>query len=227
MTRDSVNVRVLLLLLVLVVFGACARSAPVAQPGLDAVLGPGPMLSPETIGEQFLWRQRVTASWGDRVESFDAVLQMHDEQLVLMGLGPMGRPGFIVTLTEAGVTFENRSGRSLPFPAEHIMADVQKVFYPWLPPAAASFSGTRTGAFETLMISETYADGRLITRDFQRSDAIDRGTLRVRYEGWVPGLSAPQRADVNNAWFGYELEIITAQQQRLPSQTRESDVANR
>ncbi len=227
MIRDAATVRLLLLLPVLVLLSACARSATVALPGAGAVLGPGPMLSPKAIGEQFLWRQRVTASWGDRSESFDAVLQMHDEQLMLMGLGPMGRPGFIATLTEAGVTFENRSARSLPFPAEHIMADVQKVFYPWLPPVAASYSGTRTGAYEGLMISETYAEGRLVTRDFRRSDAIDRGELHVRYEGWVPGFSAPQRAELNNAWFGYELTIITVEQQRLPARTRESDVASR
>jgi hypothetical protein len=227
LTRDAVTVRLLLLVPVLVVLGACARSTSIALPGPGAVLGPGPMLSPKAIGEQFLWRQRVTASWGDRSESFDAVLQMHDEQLLLMGLGPMGRPGFIATLTEAGVTFENRSGRSLPFPAEHIMADVQKVFYPWLPPVAASYSGTRAGAHESLMISETYTEGRLVARDFQRSDAIDRGEIRVRYEGWVPGLSAPQRAVLNNAWFGYELTIVTVEQQRLPAQTKESDVASR
>lgn len=185
------------------------------------------MLSPTAIGQEFLWRQRVTASWGDRVESFDAVLQMHDEQLMLMGLGPMGRPGFIAGLTASGVTFENRSGRSLPFPAEHIMADVQKVFYPWLSPVDAGFSGTREGAYESLMIREIYTDGRLDMRTFQRSDAIDRGELRVRYEGWLPGVSAPQRAVLNNAWFGYELTIITVEQQSLSAQTRASGAASR
>ena len=110
--------------------GACMRNAPTAQPGPGAGIGPGPMLVPTAIAERFLWRQRVTASWGDRSETFDAVLQMDGEELILMGLGPMGRPGFIATLGASGLRFENRSGRSLPIAAEHILADVQKVFYP-------------------------------------------------------------------------------------------------
>lgn len=220
-------VGVLLLASALLGLGACARTAHPAQTGSGMALGPGPMLLPTAIAEQFIWRQRVTASWGDRSESFDAVLQMHDEELMLMGLGPMGRPGFIATLTTSGVTFENRSGRSLPFPVEHIMADVQKVFYPWLPAVPSGFSGTRAGDHESLAIRETYADGRLLTRTFQRSDAIDRGELRVRYEGWLPGHSAPQRAVLNNTWFGYELTIVTVEQQRLPDQAIASGEAGR
>ncbi len=176
------------------------------------------MLAPTAIAERFVWRQRVVASWGDRSESFDAVLQMDGEALILIGLGPLGRAGFIATLSASGVRFENRSGRSLPFAPEHIMADVQKVFYPWLPPVLAGFTGTRAGEHETLMISETYADGRLVSRSFRRSDAVDRGELRVHYEGWLPGRSAPQRATLDNAWFGYELTIVTVEQQRLPNQ---------
>ncbi|MGB3052069.1 MAG: DUF3261 domain-containing protein [Polyangiales bacterium] len=185
------------------------------------------MLLPTAIGEQFLWRQHVTASWSDGSESFDAVLQMHGEELMLMGLGPMGRPGFIATLTTSGVTFENRSGRSLPFAPEHILADVQKVFYPWLGPVPAGFSGTRTGEHKSLMISETYAGGRLLTRVFERSDAVERGELRIRYEGWLPGLSAPQRAVLDNVWFGYELTIVTVEQHRLPDQELASGEASR
>ena len=203
--------------------GSCARDAQTAQPVPSAGIGPGPMLMPTAIVERFLWRQRVTASWGDNSESFDAVLQMDGEELILMGLGPMGRPGFIATLSESGLRFENRSGRSLPFAAEHIMADVQKVFYPWLPPVPEGFTGTRVGEHESLIISETYAGGLLHTRAFQRSDALDRGELRVRYEGWQPGLPAPLRATVDNAWFGYELTIFTVEQQSLPDQAIASD----
>lgn len=207
--------------------GACARNPQTAQPGPGAGIGPGPMLAPTAIAERFLWRQRVTASWGDGSESFDAVLQMDGEELILMGLGPMGRPGFIATLGASGLRFENRSGRSLPFAAEHIMADVQKAFYPWLPPVPEGFTGTRVGEHESLMITEIYTSGRLRTRAFQRSDALDRGELRVRYEGWQPGLPAPQRATLDNAWFGYELTILTVEQQSLPDLAIASDESSR
>jgi len=217
----------LLLVSLLLTLGACARNAQTRAPNSGLGIGPGPMLAPTAIAERFLWRQRVTASWDDHSESFDAVLQMDGEELILMGLGPMGRPGFIATLSASGVSFENRSGRCLPFAPDHIMADVQKVYYPWLSTVSEGFTGTRAGEYESLQISETYAEGRLVMRTFQRSDAADRGELRVRYEGWQPGRTAPQRASLDNAWFGYELTIVTVEQQRLPEEAIASGESSR
>jgi hypothetical protein len=139
----------------------------------------------------------------------------------------MGSPAFMVALSESGITVENRTGRRMPFAAEHIIADIQKVYYPWLPPVADSFTGTQRGAYEILAISETYADGRPLTRAFRRSDAPDRGELTVTYKGWRSGLVAPARAELSNAWFGYQLTIVTVEQQRLPLSAEVSDEAIR
>ena len=227
MTRNAPTARLPIVLTCLLLLGACARTFTTAHPEAGSALGPGPLLPPSAMGEPFLWRQHVTATWEDRSESFDAVLQMHDGRLVLLGLGPMGSPAFMVSLSESGVTVENRTGRRMPFRAEHIIADIQKVFYPWLPPVAESFAGTRCGAYENLAISETYADGRRLTRAFRRSDAPDRGELTVTYEGWRSGLMAPERAELINAWFGYQLTIVTVEQQRLPASAEVSDEAIR
>lgn len=200
----------------LLLLGGCAREASTTPSEAETGLGAGPILEPAAIGEPFLWRQRVTASWGERRESFDAVLQMHDDELTLVGLGPMGRPGFVVSLGAAGVSFENRSNRRVPFDPEHIIADVQKVFYPWMPKPAERFSGTRASGHGVLTVSETHVEGRLRSRAFTRSDAAERGELRVTYEEWEPGLRAPSRAVLDNPWFGYELTIVTVEQQTLP-----------
>ncbi|MGB8331395.1 MAG: DUF3261 domain-containing protein [Polyangiales bacterium] len=226
MIRYAPSARLSIVLTCLLLLGACARKLTTAHPDAGSALGPGPLLPPSAIGEQFLWRQHVTATWEDRSESFDAVLQMHDGRLVLLGLGPMGSPAFMVALSESGVTVENRTGRRMPFPAEHIIADIQKVFYPWLPPVADGFTGTRSGAYENLAISETYAGGRRLTRAFRRDDASNRGELTVTYEGWRSGLLAPERAELINAWFGYQLTIVTVEQQRLPVSAGVSDEAN-
>lgn len=211
----------------LLLLGACTREASTTPAEPENGVGAGPILAPAAIGEPFLWRQRVTASWGDRSESFDAVLQMHDDELTLLGLGPMGRPGFVVTLTAAGVSFENRSSRRLPFDPEHIIADVQKVFYPWMPPPTEGFSGTRASEHGVLMVSETHVEGRLRDRTFTRSDAADRGELRVSYEQWDPALRAPNRAVLDNPWFGYQLTIVTVEQQSLPARAAGSVEAAR
>ena len=215
--------RLWMVLACLPLLGACARAVTTANPEARAELAPDPLLPPVAIGEQFLWRQRVTATWEDRSESFDAVLQMHEGRLVLLGLGPMGSAAFVVALSDSGVTVENRTGRRIPFPAEHVIADIQKVFYPWLPPVSPGFTGTRTGIYENLTICETYEDGRRRTRTFWRADAADRGELRVTYEGWTSGLSAPERAELINGWFGYRLTIVTVEQQRLPGSAEISD----
>ncbi|MGB8222012.1 MAG: DUF3261 domain-containing protein [Polyangiales bacterium] len=225
--RNAPTARLSIVLTSLLLLAACAHELTTAEPNAAAALDPGPLLPASAIGEEFLWRQHVTATWEDRSESFDAVLQMHDGRLVLLGLGPMGSPAFVVALSESGVTVENRTGRPMPFPAEHIIADIQKVFYPWLPPVAESFTGTRCGAYENLAISETYADGRRLTRAFRRSDAPERGELAVTYEGWRSGLVAPERAELVNAWFGYQLTIVTVEQQRLPVSAEVSDEAIR
>lgn len=196
-------------------FTACARAVPAETVAEGDALGPGPMLPPAAIGEEFLWRQRVTATWDDGSESFDAVLQVHQGRLTLMGLGPMGRPGFIATLTDSGVTFENRTGRTLPFAPEHILGDVQRAYYPWLARPAPGFTGARTGRYQVLTISETYERGRLRSRSFTRSDAPDRGVLRVQYGDWGDDLSAARRVILDNAWFGYRLTILTVDQERL------------
>lgn len=221
------HVRRLLRLGVLLLLAGCIRGESSATSEPATGLSPGPLLEPASIGEPFFWLQRVTATWADRSESFDAVLQLHDDELMLLGLGPMGRPGFIVTLSADGVAFENRSGRRVPFDPEHIIADVQKVFYPWMPEPPAEFSGTRALVHGILTITETHVDGRLRGRTFERSDARERGALRVIYGDWDPSARAPSRAVLDNPWFGYELTIVTVEQRSLPIEAAGSAAAAR
>ncbi len=202
----------------LLMLGGCSKqnqatTHAIMRPTLD----PGPLLAPDTLKIEFVWRQRVTASWDTQRQSFDAVLQLRDGTLSLIGLAPIGPPGFIVSLSKQGLDFQNRSDRRLPFPPEYIIADVQRAFFPWLaPPGEDEFTGTQQGDYGVLGVRETYVGGVMHERTFTRSDAPARGTLRVVYEDWHRGEDAARRVQLTNDWFGYTLEIVTVDQQRLP-----------
>ncbi|MFW6051022.1 MAG: DUF3261 domain-containing protein [Myxococcota bacterium] len=176
---------------------------------------PGPLLPPDALPFDFQWRQRVTASWEDGSEGFEAVLQKREGELSLVGLTPMGTPAFVLSLSPAGVTFDNRTGRELPFPPAFVVADVQRVFYPWLPPAPEGLTGAREDVVRGVRVRERYRDGELVRRAFVRPDDPERRAVHVGYGPTPPGADAPSRVVLDNGWFGYRLVIETLDQQRL------------
>lgn len=203
----------------LMMSGCSKQSRSTTQVMMRPTLDPGPLLRADTAKTEFVWRQRVTARWDTQRQSFDAVLQLRGGTLSLIGLAPMGPPGFVVSLSSEGLDFQNRSDRRLPFPPEYIIADVQRAFFPWLaPPSEDEFTGTQQGHYDVLAIGETFVRGVMRERTFTRSDAPARGTLRVVYQDWRRGEDTARRVLLTNDWFGYTLEIITVDQQRLPPQ---------
>lgn len=179
-----------------------------------ATLGPGPIRPPDALPYSFQWRQRVTAKWPTGTQAFDAVLIKQKGELRMVGLSPMGVPGFVITLQRDGsVQFENRTRREPTFQPEFILADVQRVFFPWLPGDAPE--GEREGQVEILRVSETHEAGRLMTREFVRDDAPDRGTVRITYSDWPSEGDAPKKVELVSEWFGYSLTIETLEQSRL------------
>jgi hypothetical protein len=192
---------------------ACA-TAP--QPGADpkATEYPGTLLTPASIGPDFQWQQRVTARWESRERGFDAVLSKADDELLLLGLGPMKTPAFIVRLSDGEVEFENRTPKELPFDPRYMILDVQRVYYPWIP-GEPLVTGERSHVTGGERVDERWLDGRLVERRFVREDGQPPGEITIRYEGWEDDLDAPRRATLDNGWLGYSLVIDTVVQQRL------------
>ncbi len=160
-------------------------------------------------------QQRVTIRWGDNEQSFDAVLQKRGDELLLLGLGPMNRVGFVLTLDDGGVHFENRSGRDLAFEPERILADVQRVFYPWITSEPPCVDCERYVTRPGLAISERIGSAYLEERRFEDLGESKRGTIIVRYDDWMDRGSIPGRAVLTNDWYGYELRIVTKSIERL------------
>ena len=184
----------------------------------ETVLPPAPVRPASLIDYDFMWRQEVTADWGERSQSFEAVLQKVGSQLSLVGLSPAGRPGFQLVQENNSISFENLSNREFPFEPAYILADIQCAFFPWVtnPP----HDGQAQVSIDGFNLVEVRSAGLPITRTFTRDDAQDAGTLVVNYV-WradsaanEPG-DAPFQVSIVSEWYGYTLIIRTLEQTRL------------
>jgi len=204
----------------------CRNRGPTEEPGdpeAPRPTYPGPMLDPRSLGEDFQWRQRVTARWGEQggqergERSFEAVLSKSDDMLILLGLSPVGMPGFVLRLQSGEVTFENHGAEPLPFPPEYMVLDVERAYFPWFPadaPLPAQGEPRVTSAHGE-RITESWEQERLSRRTFERLDGQPPGTITVSYSGWSEGQRAPAVTELENGWFGYALQIETLEQLNL------------
>lgn len=191
----------------------CQPTTPAPQ--RPAAFYPGELLQPASFGPNFQWRQRITATWKDGARSFDAVLAKDGNQLQLLGLSPMGMPGFVLRLEGSELHFENNTEQSVPFEPRNILLDVQRTFFPWFAEPGPA-TGTRRVERAGEHIEERWSGGSLIERRFRRLDGNPSGEIVVEYKGWGVGEDAPKQARLSNGWFAYTLTIDTLEQQRLP-----------
>lgn len=176
---------------------------------------PAPLLPVSAFAHDVQWRQRVTAAWPTGSHSFDAVLQKRHGELLLLGLSPLGLPGFVLRLHENGaIDVENRSGRELPFEPRYVMADVERVFFPWLPEPAPR-AGERSGTVSGMKVDERYENGRLVARSFERQTRAGLERVEITYSGWQADKDAPAHATLHNLALDYRLTIDTLEQSRL------------
>ncbi|MET0388827.1 MAG: DUF3261 domain-containing protein [Polyangiales bacterium] len=191
-----------------------------AQPRPDAHVrvAPAGLLPPNVLGYDFQWQQRVTARWPTGRQGFDAVLQKRGAELMMVGLSPLGLPGFVLSLRESGeIEVVNRTGRKLPFEPRYVIADIQRTFFPWLPPPpAAGYSGELSGQVGDQHVVDVYGRGLLVARRFERPTAQGLERVEITYHGHRPAHDAPKRAVLKNKLLGYVLTIDTVQQARLP-----------
>jgi hypothetical protein len=195
---------------------ACAGSAANPPNDARAHVEPAPLLPPSAFPHDVQWRQRVTANWPTGKHSFDAVLQKRSGELILVGLSPLGMPGFVLRLREdRSIDVENHTGKDLPFEPSYVLADVERVFFPWLPEDAAHADGERHGLVAGTQVSERFVAGRLAARSFERVTAGGSESVRIEYSGWREGQDAPARAALTNSALRYGLTIETIEQARL------------
>lgn len=181
--------RLLLALALLTLPLACAAPPPRPAPPTD----PGPLLPYDALPTHALWRQRVTLTWPDGQQAFDAALQRTPDALTLVALSPLGPPAFVIRHDAHGVHITHHGDRKLPFAPSYMIADIQKALYPWLPP------GTTHGTRHGLTITETRTADRLTHRRIDSPHHPE--PITVTYTD--PTIT------LHNGWLGYTLRVDT------------------
>jgi hypothetical protein len=221
-----------MMLMSLVLLGACHRGAggsdpePASTTAIDeqpddimsAVGYPGELISTEALTRDFIARQQLSGKFGEREFKFDAVLQLRDGTLTVLGLTPFGTKAFVLEQTGTAVSFKPLIDREIPFPAEYMLQDIHRAWFwhvrlPWgdQPPAEA----TPSVEVEGERVTETWTENGLVRRTFERLDGAREGVIRIDYLGGHRTGRPPKQVVLDNGWFGYRLEITTTQWREL------------
>jgi hypothetical protein len=184
-----------------------------AQPGY-----PGELISTEAMTRDFLARQQLSGTFGEREFKFEAVLQLRNGTLTVLGLTPFGTKAFVLEQTGTEVTFEPLIDREMPFPPEYMLQDIHRAWFwhtrlPWAdrPPAEQSPSVEIAGE----RVTETWTENGLVRRTFERLDGAREGMIRIDYMGGHQTGRPAKRVVLDNGWFGYRLEITTTDWREL------------
>jgi hypothetical protein len=195
------------------VVAGCRASAPPRAPDEGYAWSLRP---PSSRPDDFLDRQTITATYGDRTARFDAVMQKRGDELTLLGLTPFGARAFVIRQVGLDVTFQSFVPQTMPFPPKYILFDVQRVFFDFEAGDAAAPDGERETTREGEIVRERWQGGRILRRAFRRADGRPPGDIVVDYEG---GMAAngepPAHVSFANGWYGYRLDIMTQSHQRL------------
>jgi hypothetical protein len=174
---------------------------------------PGRLVPSESLGRAFSVRQRLTPTHqGRTLPTLEAVLQLHQGVLHLVGLTPLGTRAFVITQKGEDIQAENLMKETAALQPRDVLNDIHRVFFRGLyvgKPAPAD--GTHTGSDDGEQVSEIWKGGRLLQRRFTRADRP--GTIEITFDG--PGEVVAQNVVLRNGWFGYQLRIDTVEQQWL------------
>jgi Protein of unknown function (DUF3261) len=198
-----------------VLFAACGPSVP--PKAAEAPAYSWRLRPPSVRRDDFLDRQSIAATYGDRSARFEAVLQKRGDELTLLGLTPFGSRAFVVRQMGLDVTFQSFVPQSLPFPPNYILFDVQRVFFA---SEDTGDGGVVDGEHESVRdgeaVHEEWRAGRLLRRTFRRVDGRPAGLITVVYDGGMALDGAPPaHVTFDNGWYGYRLEITTLSHQPL------------
>jgi hypothetical protein len=188
---------------------ACGTQPPAADPSGDASrIYPGELKRPSALGANFAVKQHLRVRFRGREDGFDAVLQKQGDELLVVGLGPVGVRAFVLKQAGDAISFEQRFGPKFPFPPRNVLVDIHRAYFMQLsspPPSANAVSSIR-GDQDGEQISETWQGGNLIRKSFQRPGQT--GEVTLSYEGpCTRSACRPSRIALNNGWYGYELII--------------------
>lgn len=199
--------RLVLLVLAIAGCGAPPRSHPPPRDYPGTLIAPSRLRSPSALGDEFALEQRVRSESPAGTHEFRAVLQRRGDTLVMVGFGPHGGRGFVLTQRGDEVDLDWQLPGEIPFPPRFMLHDVQRVWFGGLEGPLPD--GEHRAVIDGEEVVERWSDGMLRERTYRRLDDDPPGRIHVEYEPGLGGTSPPREVRLENGWFGYRLVLTT------------------
>lgn len=196
---------------------ACVEPAPrAATPGASRGVR-SRLLHTAQIEGNFLMQQELRFRHGQQEGSFEAVVQKHCDEVVVIGLTPFGTRAFSIRQRGLEVAVENQLVGKWPFPPENILLDVQRSFlYPIAQPPLSD--GVHEATVGAELVRDRWSAGRLLERriravagppEGEEGEEGEEEEIVVRYLGGTTRGSPARNVELRNERHGYEINITT------------------
>ena len=173
-----------------------------------------PLISTEEMAGHFLLRQRIDYRFRERAGTFEAVVQKQCNQLLVIGLTPLGTRVFTIRQEGLEVSTTMPLGDEVwPFPPGFVLLDIQRAYL--LELAGKRSDGPHELSIAGQPMTETWSGGRLVERSFPDSSTPSRGRVVVRYTPGIAPSRPAGRVNIVNEPYGYELDVVTLSRTQL------------
>jgi hypothetical protein len=195
--------------------GIAAAIGCAHAPGLPRAVPecPGDTVSTEAIAGDFLVRERVLVTRGDRVFALHLVAQKRGDELLLLGLDPFGAKLFTLRQRGLETSVEALPAPLLEVPPLNVLRDLHRARFLGLLGAGpeGSFEEQRGGT----LVRELHEAGRLRLRSFRRVDGEPAGVVELRFDAASDAARDGERVTIENGWCGYRAELTTLSEEPL------------
>jgi Protein of unknown function (DUF3261) len=198
--------------LALLLLAAACAAAPRMPSGPPSY--PTPAIDVGDFRGDFLRRQELVVRYQKETRSFDVVLQKKGNELLLLGLGPLGTKAFALSQTGKVVSYKSYLPIELPFPPRYVLNDIFRTYFLGIA-AGPLADGEHDAESDGERISEQWSKGRLLERRFVRIAHDPPGAIDIRYVGGMVDASPPPLIEFDNGWLGYHLSISTISEETL------------
>jgi hypothetical protein len=212
MPRNSTQ----LLIAALLLGGSAAWTGCLHLPGRARAIPecPGDWISTQAIAGDFLLRQRLLVTRGERVFALHLVAQKRGDELLLLGLHPFGAKLFTLRQRGLETSVEALPAPVLEVPPLNVLRDFHRARFLGLGSAGAD------GIFEERrgdnVVREGHEAGRLRWRSFRRLAGDPAGLVELRFDAPSAEAEGSDRVTIENGWCGYRAELTTLSEEALP-----------
>ncbi len=175
------------LLLILLLLAGCRLPQPTPSHQSSA-FHYYPVLPPVSYGRSVGIEQHLEGQFHTQPFQLHIRLEIDPAQILVVGFTSFQTRAFVMRYDGRNLEFETFTDRSLPFPPEMILSDIQQVLWPALP----NRRGWRVVDDTTANIRRVFFADQLVTR--------------IQYNGTSPTTGT---VALSNLKYGYQLHIRT------------------